>query len=661
MPIVHPSNLVASKINYLVVGGGTAGLVVATRLSENPDVTVAVIEAGVSHAGDPSVDIPGFMIRNACNPKYDWTFFTEPQRYALNRKIQSSRGKGLGGSSGLNNLAFVRPISEELDNFEKLGNPGWNWDNLLGYMKRSEHLCIPSFSDQKKKTWAVDPDPAFHGTDGVYDAANAYWSLLKHQLQGPIAVSFPPYISPIHNKILDSLETLGLPRTGEANAGRNVGSFLVSTSVDPVTATRSYSASAYLQPHLERKNLFIVTEAFATKVHFDDSQDGLKRARAVDFVHGGQTYTVKATKEIILSAGTFQTPRLLETSGVGDPRVLEPLGIPCIINLPGVGENLQDHMKAPTVVQVQQHLQTLEVLHDPEELEIQQELYKQKKGIMAGMLSSCFAFIPGNLIASPEVVQSWKNLAKIEGSSPEIFANTHSDVLRGIKKQYKILESYIDDPAHPLAQLLNVNGHFPVVGYAPDNSKRYMSLIAAYTHPFSRGTVHITSPDARVPPAIQPNYLSNPADLEILSKSIEFVLQLYSTPPLSELTVTPVAPPFTKAESKEEKVNHFAREVISTVHHPVGTASMMPREDGGVVDHNLLVYGTSNLRVIDCSIIPLASVVALFYACVLTMKSSKSPVISSPWRMPSEKRERISLNEAAKMIMGILLIYDDKY
>ncbi|KAL0565699.1 hypothetical protein V5O48_016325 [Marasmius crinis-equi] len=539
------------------------------------------------------------MVRNARNPRYDWTFYTEPQVYALDRKIQSSRGKGLGGSSALNNLAFVRPVSEELDAFEKLGNSGWNWEDLLGYMKKSEHLCVPPLSPDEKQALAVDPDPAAHGTDG------------------PIAVSFPPYISPIHAKILDSLGTLGLPRNNDPNAGRNVGSSLVSASVDPVTATRSYSASAYLQPHLGRKNLLVITEAFATKIHLNDFSSGLKRASAVEFIHAGKAIIVQVKKEVILSAGTFQTPQLLETSGIGDPRTLEPLGIPCFVNLPGVGENLQDHMKAPTVVQVAQDLQTLEVLHDPEEQKIQQELYQQQKGIMAGILSSCFAFLPGNLIGDSETVNAWKKLANIEGSAPEVFRNTHPDVLRGIQKQYDILETYIDDPKHPLAQLLNLNGHFPVVGHTPDNSKRYMSLIVAYTHPFSRGHVHITSPDAGTPPAIQPNYLANPADAEMLSKAVEFTLGLYNTPPLKDIVVAPVVPPFAKSESDASKLDMFCREVISTVHHPVGTASMMPREDGGVVDSNLLVYGTSNLRVIDCSVIPLlvsCNIVTLAYA-----------------------------------------------
>ncbi|KAG7091495.1 hypothetical protein E1B28_010525 [Marasmius oreades] len=144
-----------------------------------------------------------------------------------------------------------------------------------------------------------------------------------------------------------------------------------------------------------------------------------------------------------------------------------------------------------------------------------------------------------------------------------------------------------------------------------------MTLIVAYTHPFSRGSIHITSPDPRVPPAIQPDYLSNSADLDILSRAVDFTLRLYETPPLKDIIIAPVAPPFSKSDSDSEKLNKFSCEVISTVHHPVGTASMLPREDGGVVDHDLLVYGTANLRVIDCSIMPLlisCNIVTLAYA-----------------------------------------------
>ncbi|THU87441.1 alcohol oxidase [Dendrothele bispora CBS 962.96] len=598
MPIVTKDVFAKAAFDYVIIGGGTSGLVLATRLSENPNLTIGVIEAGVDHADDPAVTIPGMMARNTRNPRYDWEFYTEPQLHAFNRKIQSSRGKGLGGSSMLNNLAVVRPTREEIDAFQKLGNPGWNWENVLSYMKKSEHLYTPPLEPNVAKDYAVVPDPAAHGTDG------------------PISVSFPPYISPIHKDILDSLENLGLPRNPESAAGRNVGSLLVPSSVNPETATRSYAASAYLMPNLQRRNLIVITEAFATKILMIQEDSGLQRAVGVTFVKDGEEIRVDASKEIILSAGTFQTPQLLEVSGIGDARILKKFDIDCKIDLPGVGENMQDHMKVPTIVQVDQKIQSLEILRDPEQLEAQQELYKHQQGILAGIPSSCFAFIPGRVLGNSADVSRWVTLASFESSSPEVFQNTHHSVLRGIKKQYQIMSEWIDKPVHPLAQLLNMNGHFPVPGLTPDPSKRYMTLICAYTHPFSRGTVHVTSPDAQIPPAIQPNYLSNPADLEILSKAVKFTLNLYDTQPLSDLVLAPVAPPFNKDAGAEE-VTAYVRQMLSTVHHPVGTASMLPREDGGVVNHELLVYGTSNLRVVDCSIIPLeisSNIVTLAYA-----------------------------------------------
>lgn len=151
-------------------------------------------------------------------------------------------------------------------------------------------------------------------------------------------------------------------------------------------------------------------------------------------------------------------------------------------------------------------------------------------------------------------------------------------------------------------RILHINGHFLVAGLTSDPKKRYMTLICAYTHPFSRGTVHIKSKDAEVRPAIQPNYLSNPADLEILTKSVDLALRLYQTKPLMDQVVGPVVPTFTAEDASEEALRDYVKQMLSTVHHPVGTASMLPREYGGVVDDKLLVYGTSNLRIV-CSIL----------------------------------------------------------
>ncbi|KAI0077521.1 alcohol oxidase [Panus rudis PR-1116 ss-1] len=598
MPIVTSvDEFLSAKLDYLVIGGGTSGLVVAARLTEDPNTTVGVLEAGNDHANVPEVVVPGMMARVIHNPEFDWSFYTVPEKYCNDRKVLQSRGKGLGGSSAINFLASVRPAKNELDVLEELGNPGWNWDSTLKYMKKSERLQVPDFTSEQKRDYAVIPDPNLHGTDG------------------PIAKSFPPHVTPFHSAFLDAFEKHGLPRNPENSGGNPVGALLFPTSVDSKTATRSSSASGYLAPNASRPNLLVLTGAHAAKILLEDGKSGLKRATGAEFIKDEKTYTVKAAKEVILSAGSFQSPQLLELSGIGDKDVLSANDIECKIDLPGVGENLQDHSLAPSIIEVDQSVESWEVLFSPEGLAKHQELYKQQKGILAGIPSSLFAFFPANVFASPEDIQRWKSLCNLEGSPAEVFEKTKPSVKRGLKKQYEILSKWVDDPAHPMALLLTLNGHFPVPGMQVDHSKRFTTLLLAYTHPFARGTVHITSKSPLDPPAIKQNYLSNPVDLEVLVKIMQFMNKVYETDPVKKLFVKRVLPP--EGVEGDEALREYVKNALATVHHPVGTCAMLPKEDGGVVNNKLLVYGTENLRVIDCSVIPLeisSNVQTLAYA-----------------------------------------------
>ncbi|KAF8516786.1 alcohol oxidase [Gautieria morchelliformis] len=588
MPVVSVDEFLASKLDYLVVGGGTSGLVVAARLTENPDCVVGVIEAGEYHETDPTVNLPGMAGHNIFNPKYDWRFTTVPQKYVNDRKVFQSRGKGLGGSSLLNILAFVRPSKDELDSFEELGNPGWNWKSLLEYMKRSERLEAPVLSPVEAKLLAVSPDSSLHGTDG------------------PITKSFPmTHLTEVHAKTLDSLESFGVQRNLDNSGGNTVGSILCPTCVDTKTATRSYSASAFYAPNAQRPNFLVLTEAYATKIHLKEVDGGLKCATGVDIIKDGSTFTIHAAKEVILSAGSLQTPQLLELSGIGDRRILDATGIDTVIDLPGVGENLQDHANVPTIVEVDKNVESLEILNDPVQLKKHQDLYNQQKGIFASSPGSLLAFLPAKAFGNESDVQRWVSQASM-AITPEIFASTHPTVKRGIEKQYDIMRRWIDNPEHSMGQLLYMNGHFPIPGLTSDPNKRYMTLLCAYTHPISRGTVHIASKDPTEPPSIQQNYLSNPTDLDVLAKLVSFTMRLYKTKPISGLVIGPATPKLDDDQLNDEDTLHsYVRDTLGTVHHPVGSASMLPLEDGGVVDSNLLVYGTTNLRVVDCSIIPL--------------------------------------------------------
>lgn len=597
MPIVNVDTFTKTQLDYLIVGGGTSGLIVAARLSEDPNVKVGVVEAGPYHEHDPEINIPGMRGLALGNPKFDWNFSTLPQKELDGRVVPQNRGKGLGGTSAINFLLAIRPAEEEVDAFEKLGNPGWNWKNLLGYMKRSEHLHEPShLTPEKAVEYAVGPEPGLYGHDG------------------PVAKSFPTHVTDLHSKMLDALEKLGVPRNPSQAAGKPVGAFLTPSTVNPSTATRSYAANTYFAPNSGRENLLVLTEAQVTKVHLEAGPNGMQKATGVSFIRDGITTTVNVKREIIVSAGSFQTPQVLELSGIGNKSRLQALGIETKIDAPGVGENLQDHAIITTIVEVDPKIETLEMLTDPEHMAAQQKLYGTQQGILAAVPTSLVAFASGKALGSDADIRKWESLASVE-STPEIFTETPAPVKKGIQKQYGIISKWADQD-WPIAQFIHWNGHLPVPGLTPGPGQRYISVVSTYAHPLSRGSVHITSADPLAPPAIQQNYLANPADLDILTKCLRLTLKMYDTKPLSDSVVKKVYPTYS-ADVDEETARNHVKQCLGALWHPVGTAAMLPREDGGVVDPSLLVYGTSNLRVVDCSVIPIivsANIVTLAYA-----------------------------------------------
>ncbi|KAF8313118.1 GMC oxidoreductase [Clavulina sp. PMI_390] len=622
--------------DYVIIGGGTAGLVVAARLSEDPDVTVGVIEAGSYHINDPLIDIPGYFGRAIGNPAYDWAYSTTPQKHVNDRLLFQPRGKMLGGSSGLNFMTTGRASKEEYDAFEAVGNPGWNWDSLLGYFKKSENVHTAD-KDVHSDRHNANFDPSVHGTNG------------------PIHKSFAPWASDLSIPFFDTLEELGVQRNRDAASGHASGSYTILSAVDPATAKRSYAASGYYAPNVNRPNLVVLPSAHVTKLILTGTGEPYT-VSGVQFTVAGsdKAYEVKATREVILSAGAFGTPQLLELSGIGKREVLERVGIEVKIDLPSVGENLQDHVYVLSTYEISNKLTTLDLLRNPERHKAETQLYEQAAKGMYSCTHSAFGFLPAGVIASPSEIARMKR---------EIHNDSNLEVNESLKKQKALLEAWLDDQKHPQIELISYpvrglfpfysykrklrassgtflfvsQGFFPIPGKTPRPGSHYHTVVTILMHAMSRGSVHITSASPFDKAAVDSNYLANKVDRDLLVHGVRFVKKLHDTGPLKNVTVGYVEPAWRVDAGGEdggvsdEELGEYVKNGLEPICHPAGTAAMFPREEGGVVDPRLKVYGTTNLRVIDASVIPI-HVAAHPTATILAMAEKAADIFKADAR-----------------------------
>ena len=323
----NPTSFAATVFDYIIVGGGTAGLTLAARLTETPNITVGVLEAGLDRTSDPKVLTPGFAPSMWDDPDYDWIFKTTPQIHGNNRVVSHPRGKQLGGSSAINFDYWTHASQQDIDDWGELGNPGWSWDELFPYFLKSEtyNPPPPSTSSQVDTTFVSPP---------------------LHGITGPVQDSFPPFYDNFYKSWEPTYKNLGLGPTGDPKGGRAIGAYTTLLTIEPKNASRSYAGTAYWRPNAGRKNLVVLTGVLATRIYFA-REKGVLVATRVSFTIDGESYTVSATREVILCAGAFQSPQLLELSGIGDASLLKSKGINLLYDNPNVGENLQDHVYVP--------------------------------------------------------------------------------------------------------------------------------------------------------------------------------------------------------------------------------------------------------------------------------------------------------------------------
>ncbi|TFK68099.1 alcohol oxidase [Pluteus cervinus] len=569
------SAFAAQQFDYVIVGGGTAGLVLANRLSEDAGTTVGVIEAGRLHLNDPLIDIPGLNYQVAGDPNYDWAYSTVPQVHADGKVLSAPAGKLMGGGSAINLMAWDRGAKQEYDAWERFfESGGWNWSNLLPYLKKVENLALKPTDPFPGQPANVPPTPDFSGFNGAINAS----------LNSIYMGEMDPYVR--------AWNDLGVPTISSPYSGSKIGIYNVRVSIERANNTRSYAVTGYYCPASNRPNLKFLTSAQATKVTFAPTPDanGNVVATGVNFVVSGTTYTVSAKKEVIISAGTIRSPALLENSGIGAKSRLVSLGINSIVDLPSVGENLQDHIFVPSQHQLADGIVTFDQLrNDPTFMDQQQQQYDTNHTGWFSTTDSALAFLPLQSLPSIGATVS-SFVSAYQTSSP---ANALQQV------QYEVLGNWLASGEVPQIEQLLVSK-----GFVTQQGLSYFSVLSGIQHPFSRGSIHINTTDPLAAPAIDPNHFSDDFDLEVLARSVEVaVTSLTQTKELSPLIVGQVLPP--PDMMSIDALKKYAKASFGSGSHLIGTCAMASRDLDGVVDNNLKVYGTSNLRVVDASIMPL--------------------------------------------------------
>ncbi|KAH8705229.1 putative glucose-methanol-choline oxidoreductase [Talaromyces proteolyticus] len=569
-----PRSQINSSYDFVIVGGGQAGLVLGCRLSQTTNFTVLVLEAGSN--GDEyreRIDTPAYSYYDSLwTTPLNWAYNTVPQPNAHDRQISWPRGKTLGGSSAINGLYLTRPGKDEINAWKDMlgdmdGANNWSWDPFYAAMKKSETFTPPS--------------------DAIAQEANITWDALTHGTHGPIHVSYPGYIFPQVGQWIESLENMGIASSNEMYGGDNWGAEVSTSTINPTNWTRSYSRTGYLDPLLDQGNYDVLVDAYVTRILFNSSSpsDNLT-ANAVEYTtDGGKTkLTVNITKEVILSAGSVGSPSILLYSGVGPKDVLSSAGVDLVSELPGVGQHLQDHFSA-TVKWGTSDVTSGSIYYDNGS-DKNQTLY-------LSYIDSAIAYVNATAMYGSTLDELQKNISSsIDRYAPN--TTYDSGVIAGYKAICNTTATIILNSGVGQIEILFMNS----------DANGDIGITAALQHPYSHGRIYINSSNPMDYPVIDPNYLANPSDYEILREGLKLARRLGETQPFNS-TLTKETSPGLGVQTDDEWLD-WLRGQAGTEFHPSSSCAMLPQHQGGVVDANLRVYGLANVRVADASVIPIS-------------------------------------------------------
>nr|WP_244626899.1 GMC family oxidoreductase N-terminal domain-containing protein [Microvirga tunisiensis] len=503
-------------VDYCIVGAGSAGCVLASRLSEHDRYSVMLLEAGRSDS-HPFIHIPAAFIFIYNNKRYNWRYAAEPDPNLYDRSLVITQGKVLGGSSSINGMLHVRGQREEFDQWAQSGCRGWSYDELLPYYRKAERYRGSSRS-----------------------------ALAERGVEGPHVVSDAADVHTLTRAFVDGAQEIGMPFNPDMNGDSREGVAYFQHNRNG--RFRSQPAQTYLRTARRRSNLQIKTEAVATRILFEGT-----RAIGVRYVQNGQSKTVMARKEVILAAGVFKSPQLLQLSGVGDPDVLRDIGITPVVANRSVGRNLRDHFLM-TVVQRVQGIATLN---------------ERSRGLTLVKEVLKYAFLGEGMLTLGT------------GSAGSFFRSRP-----GL--------------AAPDAQLMFIPGSY---GSVPGILEKEPGMSIGFwpSHPQSHGTVSARSPNPLDQPSIHLNFLSAEDDQRVVVECVRKSRAIFASRAMARWSVKEVRPG--KDVHTDDEVIDYARQNGRSGMHLVGTCRM-GSDEGAVVDPQLRVKGVTGLRVVDASVMP---------------------------------------------------------